>query len=156
MNVEIGRGTDRSLPHEYCTELMTAEVYERYWPFIDEQLNTVPHIWAPYFTKEFLRYAVLNEDCFVWGVGTQDEMRLVVYGRVIQFPAARVLQMFLALGNDLDNCLPSLVGALEKLANVTGCEFCEVIGRPGWERKLPDFERSAVVLRKSLEHFRVQ
>jgi hypothetical protein len=135
---------------------MTPEVYERYWPFIDEQLNNVPHIWAPYFTKEYLRWAPLERECFVWGTGTESEMRLVVYGRIVEYPAARMLQVFLALGNDLDNCLPSLIGSMEKLGHMTECEECEVIGRLGWERKLPGFERSAIVLRKPLEHFKVQ
>jgi hypothetical protein len=155
LNFEMGQGTKGSPPH-YHAELLTPETYAIYWPSIDEQLNNVPHIWAPYFTKEFLRCAVLNRECFVWGVGTESELRLIVYGRIIEFPATRILQIFLALGNDLDNCLPTLTGALEKLANTTECEYCEIIGRIGWERKLSNFERVAVVLRKPLKHFKVQ
>lgn len=156
MNMDLGQGTRDSPPHEYRTELMAPEVYEQYWPFVSEQLDYVPGVWAPYFTKEYLRYCVAEKECFVWGTGTPEELRLVVWGRIVQFPASRILQVFLAMGNDLENCLPSLEAAMERLANGAECEWCEVLGRLGWEKRLKGFERSAVVLRKPLTQFRIQ
>lgn len=39
---------------------------------------------------------------------------------------------------------------IEEYARLNGCLTIELIGRAGWERALPDFEKKAVLLRKSL------
>jgi hypothetical protein len=146
----------QALNAEYKTELMTTETIERYWPFIERELDTVPHIWNMWFTKEALYLGALNGEFSVWGVGPSDQIRLVVFTRIIEYTVGRCLQVFLAFGGDMRNCLPALEGALEQLANKTGCMRCEVIGRPGWEKLLPNFKRTSVVLMRELEPFKVQ
>lgn len=39
---------------------------------------------------------------------------------------------------------------IESWAASEGCQTIELIGRAGWERVLPDFQKKAVLLRKSL------
>lgn len=140
----------------YQTEHMTNEVFELYWPHISQELDRVPHIWQRYFTKEYLYQAPLAGQFDVWGVGPDSQIRLIVYTRILDCPASRILQLTLALGNDVEACLPSLTATLEKLANDAGCQYCEIVGRLGWERLLPGFKRTEVVLTRSLEHFKVQ
>ena len=40
---------------------------------------------------------------------------------------------------------------IEEYARLNGCQTVELIGRAGWEKILPDFEKKAVLLRKTLE-----
>lgn len=141
---------------DYKTELMNVEAIDRYWPLIDKELDRVPQMWQPYYTKEFLREAALSGYFNVWGVGPSEEIHLVVFTRILEYPGAKVLRVFFAFGNHLAECLPSLTGALEKLANNTECDFCEIAGRIGWEKKVPGFKRSGVTLLRPLKQFRVQ
>ena len=42
--------------------------------------------------------------------------------------------------------------AICSYAREKGFVSVEIIGRPGWERVLPNYERTAVLLRKELSH----
>lgn len=141
---------------EYRTELMSRDKVEHYWPQISAELDKVPHIWQTWFTKEYLYAAPWNGDMNVWGVGPDDQVRMVVYTRVSIFPASRILQILLALGNDLERCLPSLEATIESFAQRTECDFCEIYGREGWIKKLKGFRKTAVVLTKKINKFTVQ
>lgn len=140
----------------YATELMDSEAFDKYWPLMAQELDTVAHIWDRYYTKEYLYRAGMAGEFQTWAVGPPNEIHLVVFTKIAHYPAATILQAFLAFGNDVEGCLPSLVATLEKAVNDTGCDFCDVIGRPGWEKLLPGFKRTSVVLSKSFQHFRVQ
>jgi hypothetical protein len=141
---------------EYQTELMTPEAFEKYWPFISSELDRVPHIWNRYYTKEYLFAAAMIGDFQVWGTGPKNQIRLVVFTRITVYPAARILQVTLAFGNDLERCLPSLVATLEKASYNAECSRCDIIGREGWLKFLPGFERTASLLSKVLEPMRIQ
>jgi hypothetical protein len=41
-------------------------------------------------------------------------------------------------------------GVIEDWMREMGCEFVEIVGRDGWARIFPDYERHAVILRKRL------
>lgn len=148
--------TTELLTRHYRTELMDAEAFDKYWPQMARELDTVSHIWNRYYTKEYLYSAGMVGEFQTWAVGPPSEIRLVVFTKIAIYPASRILQVFLAFGNDVERCLPSLVATLEKAVNDTGCDFCDVIGRPGWEKLLPGFKKECVVLSRSFEHFMVQ
>lgn len=139
----------------YRTQLMEAETYSRFWPVISAELDKVPHIWQDYYTKQYLRDVFEHKELMVWMVATGDTVRLVIYGRFLTTPQGLGLQFVLAFGRDLKVCLPSMVATFEKIANDMKCDFCEVIGRPGWEKMLPGFKRRAVVLVRSLHYSRI-
>ena len=41
---------------------------------------------------------------------------------------------------------------VEEWASSIGCDAIEIFGRPGWERVLPDYSKSIVILRKGIKH----
>jgi hypothetical protein len=127
------------------------EILAEWWPKFERELDRVPHIWEEQWTKTALREAVMSDWVQVWGFGPPEQTRVVVFTQVVDFPVGKVLQIFLGFGNSLDAALPVMEAAFERLAIVSGCKFCEIIGRPGWERKLPRFRRVAVVLRCKVE-----
>lgn len=144
---------------QYQTSTLDADTYERLWPQIERQLDLVPHIWQDYFTKEYLRTVALHKEVYAWCTGQVDgddiTARIIIYGRFIETPAGRGLQFFLALGNDLDRCLPALQASFEKVARDMGVDFVEVYGRPGWVRKLEGFRQTGVILTRRLQRFGV-
>lgn len=109
---------------------------ESFWPLIAEQLDLVPHIWEPFWTREYLQRMSCAGGMQVWGCGTSDRLTMVVWTQIVHYPACRALQVVLALGSGIDEALPLLEHELQKFGQITGCEICEVIGRPGWWPKL--------------------
>ena len=68
---------------------------------------------------------------------------------IVQTPRAKYLNIFLAVGDiSVLTCLPDI----EKLAEDTGCQWVQAIGRPGWKAFLPNngYEETHVVFVKKL------
>lgn len=135
---------------------LSDEQYTFYWPSIEKELDKVPHIWQPFFTKEYLRDIPLHQELIVWEAGTEGAMLVIIMGQFIQTPRGNGLSFRLALGNGLDKVLPQLEAMFERLAQTMECDFVEVRGRRGWLRKLPGFKEDCVVISKQLGNFRVQ
>jgi hypothetical protein len=139
---------DRPLVSVYEAVKLEPEDFLSLWPLIEVELDRVPHIWQDYWTKEFICKMVAEEVWHVWGFGPPDSIRVIVFTQISMYPAGAVFQAFLAFGNSLDDALPVMEATFERLCQVTGCRVAEVLGRPGWERKLCGFERTGVTLRK--------
>lgn len=135
---------------------LSHEQYAFYWPSIERELDKVPHIWQPFFTKEYLRDIPLHQELIVWEAGIEGAMLIIIMGQFIHTPRGRGLSFRLALGNGLDKVMTQLEATFEHLASVMGCDFVEVRGRRGWLRKLPGFKEDCVVISKQLGNFRVQ
>jgi hypothetical protein len=129
--------------------------YVQYWPEIERALDKVPHIWQTHWTKESLYEGAMSGRFQVWGFGASGLLNVIVFTQVAEFPAARILEIFLAFGNSLDSALPVMEATFEKFAQVTGCQTCEIIGRRGWARKLPRFKEHRTVLRWDVENYGV-
>jgi hypothetical protein len=54
-------------------------------------------------------------------------------------------------GGDLDELL-DLERQIAAYAADHECDSMEIVGRPGWERVLPGYKRTAVLMRKGLKH----
>jgi hypothetical protein len=141
---------------EIVTEMLSNEKFERYWPRISAELDTIRHIWMKWFTKEELYDDTLSGLFTVLAAGTETEVRVVVFTRVLEYPCGRILQCFLAFGNSVKTCLPSLEAMLERMANELGCVECEIIGRRGWLKLLPEFKEQYVIMSRELKPFKVQ
>jgi len=135
---------------------MDIETFQKYWPYISSELDSVPHIWRRYHTKDSICMMVMSGDTQVWGVGPKNQIRLIVFTRVLTYPASKVFQVWLAFGGDVEKCLPNLIASLERAAIDAGCQSTDIIGRPGWEKFIPGFKRQEVILSKSLDYGRMQ
>lgn len=126
---------------------LTPDGFIHHWVDIERELDKHPEIWADYHTKESLYEDAINRHIQVWAFSEDNKIRVVVFSRLVEYPAARVLHVMLALGNSIDRMLPQIEATLEQFAQTAGCSLCEIVGREGWERKLSHrFKRKAVVL----------
>ena len=82
----------------FLVELLSNEKFELYWPDIELKLDTVPHIWDCWWTKESIREQTLVGRFQCWTVGDANEVSGVVFSQIIHYPAASILQVFLAFG----------------------------------------------------------
>ena len=135
---------------------LSDEQYRFYWPSIERELDKVPHIWQPWFTKEYLRDIPEHQELYVWEAGIEGAMTIIIMGQFIRSPRGKGLSFKLALGNGLDAVMPQLEATFEHLAHTMECDYVEVVGREGWLRKLPGFKRDYTVMSKQLRNFRVQ
>lgn len=131
------------------------ESYMGYWPDIERELDRLPHLWDTHWTKDSLYEGGVGGRFQVWGFGPQNALNVIVFTQIAEYPAARVLQVFLAFGNSLESALPVMEAAFEKFAKVTGCQLCEIIGRKGWARKLPRFKEHRVILQCNVINYGV-
>lgn len=129
-----------------------------HWPAIAGEMEKVAEVWNTWWTVEALQDAAFSGRMQVWTAGDATAFHIVVFTQILYYPANTVLQLVLALGNSLDEAMPVLNATLEKFAAMNGCGVAEIIGRPGWERKLREvgFRKKAVVLTKRLGAFREQ
>jgi hypothetical protein len=116
--------------------------FERYWPMITAELDKVPHIWSPWWTKEFLWGQVVSGNVRLMGAGTQECLEVVAFTQITYYPASKILQCYMMIGQKVDKHLESLASAMEFLARENDCHWIEIIGRKGWSRKLRKFHPS--------------
>lgn len=140
MQVEISKSNGLRISPEWWNDNLHA---------IYSQLDSVRHLWEDYYTKEFITDMVLQQSWQAWAFEKQKgETNIVVLTQIVQYPVSTVLQAILVFGNSLEECLPMMEATLERFAQVTRCDFCEIPqSRVGWERKLPRFKKVGVVLK---------
>src|SRR5215471_16110840 len=103
-------------PTEYEIGVLSIDTYLQLWPKIREQLETVPHIWEPWFTLEFLRTCQAY-NYGVWGVKRAGKLRLVIYTYVTEFLDKSIFRIPLIFGNEVDGAIPVVEAMFEKIAS---------------------------------------
>lgn len=142
---------------EFEAHRLTLPQVTYYWPQIERELDLIPHTWDTYWTKTFLYEAAMTEMFEVWGAGTPDDLCLILFTQVVTYPANRILQAILMLGNSLEECAPALEAVLTRFAQTQHVTVLEVTGRPGWEKKLAPFglKKRGIVMSKIVYEERV-
>jgi hypothetical protein len=126
---------------------LTPDGFAFHWPDIERVLDQHPEMWADYHTKESLYQDAMDRNIQVWAFIEDDKIRVVLFTRLIEYPAARVLHVMMGFGNSLDRLLPQIEATLESFGQTWGCTLCEIVGREGWVKKLSHrFKKKAVVL----------
>lgn len=142
---------------EVHVTLMPDDVYVRFWPLIEAELDKVSHLgWENRYTREYLRDVPLHRELMVWCSVEKGAVMTVIYAQFSQTPRGKGLCFVLALGQGLDKALPQLEATFEKFAHETECDYVEIWGRRGWLRKLTGFREDCVVMSKQLRNFTVQ
>lgn len=100
------------------------------------------------FTEMDVIEALANAEANLW-IGEDDAVRCAVVTRVHNTARGRVCEIWLMGGRDRSLWL-HFIDEIEGMARANGCVAMEIVGRPGWERVLPDYRRSAVIIEKVL------
>lgn len=133
-----------------ATRLSTSDIVQL-WPQVVEQLMCIPHIWTGRWTLDALYTLSINSRFQLWAFGPEEELRVIVFTQIIEYPASRVVQAFLCFGNSLDDALPIIEATLERFCIENECKTFELVGRRAWERKLKGFTLDCVVLTKAVK-----
>lgn len=94
--------------------------------------------------------AVLSGEMLLW-VATEDaqSIKAAAVTCIEQTEWRRVCCIVACGGRGMDNWLP-LIGGLEDYAKGEDCRAMRIIGREGWQKALPDYQRKRVILEKAL------
>lgn len=112
------------------------EHFEKWWPQISEQLDTIEPLWDRWWTKEALYTATQNGWVQCWGSVVDEAMRIVLFTTVNEYPTNRMVRSVLMFGRGIDEQLPMIDAAVENFGREIGATMMEVTGRRGWEPKL--------------------
>ena len=105
--------------------------------------------WAGEFTEEEVQSDLDSKKAQLW-IAADDEIRCAAVTRISPRPGGKICEIWLLGGTDMDRWLDCL-NVIEAAAKDHGCVGMSFIGRPGWERLLPGYRRSAVVMKKAFE-----
>ena len=83
----------------------------------------------------------------LWTATNGDGISAALVTRIVIYPAGRLCDLTWCAGAEPGDWAEAL-GPIEAWAKGQGCRGMEIIGRPGWERRLRGFHRSSVILRK--------
>lgn len=120
-------------------------LWPRVRPFVDRALSHAGGRYAP----DDVLAALLRAQMQLWTAISENGIEAVLVTEIIDYPRRRRCNLFLSAGNALEACLEHLP-AIEAWARAQGCDAIEASGRPGWERVLPGFRRTHVMLEKAL------
>lgn len=138
------------------TGIMDPELLPVFWTRIEEMLDRIPHTWEG-FTKDSLYHGISQGHIQVWLSGSESQIKFVVFTKLVDMPAHRLLEVFWAAGvGMLDKSGPTLDAILDNFAFRNACEEIVVVGRGGWEKILGNwgFRRKGVVLGRKVANRR--
>lgn len=116
--------------------------------------------WVMPFLEEFERecQTMSAEDVFrqaksadaqLWSYYDGERYRGVIATRILPMSQGPLCSIWVCYGIDAFE-LSGMYQVIEDWARSQNCYGIEIVGRAGWERKLPGFRRTAVVLEKRL------
>jgi hypothetical protein len=89
-------------------------------------------------------------DCQLWTYHDGQKFRGVVATRIHQTTIGRMCSLWVCIGLDADELMLGVHDEIETWARGIGCYALEIVGRAGWQKKLPGYTRKAIVLEKLL------
>jgi len=124
-----------AVPPKYTMSLFTVEEFCRFWPQIEEMLDSVPHTWR-HWTKDELYASAMSGKLQAWGIGPPHVVIMVFLTSIHVFPAMRVFSVLWAAGSFEDEMAPLLDATFDDYAKLNNCAEIEVRGRLGWKPHL--------------------
>lgn len=92
-----------------------------------------------------------SRDCQLWSYHDGETFRGVVATRIHETSLGHLCSIWICIGIDATELIEGMHAEIEQWARTIGCYAIEVVGREGWQRKLPGYTRKAVVLEKRLQ-----
>ncbi len=115
---------------------LVGDHFEKWWPDISAQLDTIQPMWERWWTKEALVNGVYSGWIQCWASVVDETAEIIVFTTIGEYPAGKVLITNLCFGRDIDNHIDIIDATLENFARDSGCYLQEVRGRPGWKPRL--------------------
>ena len=90
----------------------------------------------------------------LWVAGAGETIDGIVVTTVTQYPQRKECFIWLLAGERGSayswRCINEMLGEIETWAKALGCDLMSLEGRSGWERVLPNYEKTKVILERRL------
>lgn len=107
-----------------------------YWPELEQALEQTRELWQDVFTKDSILARALAGKIQIWVVSRNEKIDLVFMTQAYQTDVAKVLQVFWAFGEGLQEVLELVGLVLDKFAAEIKATKIEAVGRPAFVRLL--------------------
>lgn len=124
------------IPHEQIDE---------YWSYIAHWIGQACEFANGKYTTDSVLDMLHKKDAQLWVYGTT----AAGITQIIDYPCRRVAIVLFAGGKSLDGFKESLE-VVEGWARLNGCDAVEIIGRPAWQKVLPEYGLEHIYLVKNL------
>lgn len=126
------------------------QAFGKTWPVIEPLVGSVIERSGGRVSIETLMNAVSDGSQHVWAVWDGHEIRALVGAEVGTVPTGlKICTINFATGRDSHEWL-HLLDEIEEWARSIGCGKIEMWARKGWQRKLPDYRMTHVLLERDL------
>lgn len=122
---------------------------EGIWPCIEGKIEKACSYSSAKYKKENILEWVKNRECQLWVSIYDYEVNAVAITQLINYPNGRSCYFMLTTGHDRELWQDD-IKIIESWAKDNGCCCVEVVGRPGWEKVLKDYEKTHVFLVKDI------
>lgn len=101
-------------------------------------------------TAESVLDAAKHADCQLWSYHDGKTLCGVIATEIKSGPGLKICVVWVCVGLDVLDLVDGVMTEIESWAKSIGCTAMEIVGRPGWQKFVRGYRRSAVVLEKSL------
>ena len=88
-----------------------------------------------------------DDQLWIWRSATAFAVGIT---RITNYPKQRVCTIRIVTGRNRREWEKECISQIERWATAQGCDAMELQARPGWERTLPDYDKTHVYLEKRL------
>lgn len=121
----------------------------KYWPQAQPWIAEAVKTSRGKFSVDWFHDRLVLGEMHLWILQADDVFGVVVT-QVYDYPANRCCLIRIATGHHVEDAIPGGIRQIEDWARSQGCSAMELIARPGWKRKLTDYDMTHVVLEKHL------
>lgn len=141
----------------FSFHFVSPPVLPQVWPVVEGMLRESPETWTQFETLESIRDH-LEKEHLILGVthkGPEIVFALIMSIRI--YAIARTLHLVWCYGPGISEHIESSLSAIERFAELNGCDFVSVEGRSGWEAILAPFGYgdTKVIVRKRINKHRM-
>ncbi|MDI3304650.1 MAG: hypothetical protein QJR04_25210 [Burkholderia multivorans] len=122
---------------------------EAVWPEVEPWIDGSAKRTRGKYTAEDIRTGLLNGDAQLWIWKTPTAFGVIVT-QIEVYPQRKCLCVRVGTGTNAQEWAQPAAKRLEEFARYAGCKGVLMVTRPGWEKLLPEYDRTHVYLEKEL------
>jgi hypothetical protein len=119
------------------------------WPVLEPLIARVCAFGGEWHPSKVL-ISCMNQSAQLWAVFDESRPVAAAVTEILDKDLRRDCNIWLCAGSYSDEARDSLLREVEDWARRIGCERIQLVGRRGWEKKLPAYRRTRVILEKRL------
>lgn len=122
---------------------------EKAWPVLEPLIARVCRYGGEWQPSTVL-LKCMNQSAQLWAVWDESRPVAAAVTEIFDKDLRRDCNIWLCAGSYSDQARDCLLREIEDWARSIGCERIQLVGRRGWEKKLPAYRRTRVILEKRL------